>query len=69
MGRTARRVIWTCQEGSGSLLGNFISCFVADRFIDFGVNRFDFFGTSKTHDRRNPGLRPFLDLGLADEVA
>ena len=69
MGRTARRVTWTCQEGSGSLLGYLISCNIADRLIRFGVNRFDLFGTGETHDRRHPGLRPFLDMFLADAVA
>jgi len=68
-GRTARRVTWTCQEGSGSLLGNFVTRFVADRLVGIGRNRFDFVGTGKPHDRRHPSLCPFLNLSLADKVA
>ena len=32
-GRTARRVTWTCQEGSGSLLGDLVLSFILDRFL------------------------------------
>ena len=60
---------WTCQEGSGSLLGNLISCFSVDRPVSVVVSQFDFFSTGETHDRRHPGLRPFLGIRLADEVA
>ena len=39
LGRTARRVTWTCQEGSGSLLGNLIGHLVADQLLGFVINR------------------------------
>ena len=58
----------TCQEGSGSLLGNFVNFFGVDRLVAFVVGQFDFFETGETHDRRHPCLRPFLNLGLANEV-
>ncbi len=39
-GRTARRVTWTCQEGSGSLLGNFVHGLVISRVRSFILDRF-----------------------------
>jgi hypothetical protein len=38
--RTARRVTWTCQEGSGSLLGNFARSLVRCRVSSFILDRF-----------------------------
>ena len=60
---------WTCQEGSGSLLGKFIRRDVAVRLVDFGFIWRDSPSTGEPHYRRQPGLCPFLDLGLANEVA
>ncbi len=36
---TARRVTWTCQEGSGSLLGNFVRGLVFGRVRSFILDR------------------------------
>ena len=38
-GRTAYRATWTCQEGSGSLLGNFVQGLVFGRVRGFILYR------------------------------
>ena len=47
---------WTCQEGSGSLLGNLDSFFCVDRLVSFVVGQLDFLGTGETFQIWNPAL-------------